>query len=142
MAIRPSVAVLPFQNMSGRTDAEWLTTALPEMLTAELAAGGKLRTFPGENIARASADLKLTGMQTLARDTLRQLRKYLGSDYVVLGSYLDQERSGITNSSRPLAAGHQNRRDCSDGFGEGKREPAGRSCNSRWRRTPAETRGR
>ena len=89
MAIRPSVAVLPFQNMSGRTDAEWLTTALPEMLTAELAAGGKLRTFPGENIARASADLKLTGMQTLARDTLGQLRKYLGSDFVVLGSYLD-----------------------------------------------------
>jgi tetratricopeptide (TPR) repeat protein len=28
-------------------------------------------------------------MQTLARDTLAHLRKYLGSDYVVLGSYLD-----------------------------------------------------
>jgi len=90
IAARPSVAVLPFRNLSGRSDTEWVSTALPEMLTAELAAGGKLRTFPGQNIARASADLKLTGMQTLARDTLKQLRKYLGSDYVVLGSYLDQ----------------------------------------------------
>ncbi len=90
MAVRPSVAVLPFRNLSGRSDTEWVSTALPEMLTAELAAGGKLRTFPGESIARASADLRLTGMQTLARDTLRHLRKYLGSDYVVLGSYLDQ----------------------------------------------------
>jgi serine/threonine protein kinase/tetratricopeptide (TPR) repeat protein len=89
MAIRPSIAVLPFHNLSGRSDTDWVSTALPEMLTAELAAGGKLRTFPGENIARASADLKLTGMQTLARDTLAHFRKYLGSDYVVLGSYLD-----------------------------------------------------
>ncbi len=90
IAVRPSVAVLPFRNLSGRPDREWVSTALPEMLTAELAAGGKLRTFPGENIARASADLQLTGTQTLALDTLKQLRKYLGSDYVVLGSYLDQ----------------------------------------------------
>ncbi|MGA2979541.1 MAG: tetratricopeptide repeat protein [Terriglobales bacterium] len=90
IAVRPSVAVLPFHNLSGRTDTEWVSTALPEMLTAELAAGGKLRTFPGEKIARASADLGLTGKQTLAGDTLGRLRKYLGSDYVVLGSYLDQ----------------------------------------------------
>ena len=87
---RPSIAVLPFQNLSGRSDTEWMSTALPEMLTAELAAGGKLRTFPGENITRASADLGLTGKQTLASDTLTRVRKYLGSDYVVLGSYLDQ----------------------------------------------------
>ncbi len=90
MAVRPSVAVLPFLNLSGRPDTAWVSTAVPEMLTAELAAGGKLRTFPGENIARASADLKLTGMQTLASDTLRHFREYVGSDYVVLGSYLDQ----------------------------------------------------
>jgi eukaryotic-like serine/threonine-protein kinase len=90
MAVRPSIAVLPFHNLSGRTDTEWVSTALPEMLTAELMVGGTLRTFPGENIARASADLGLTGKQTLASDTLRHLRDYLGSDYVVLGSYLDQ----------------------------------------------------
>jgi eukaryotic-like serine/threonine-protein kinase len=90
ISIRPSIAVLPFHNLSGRSESEWLSTALPEMLTAELAAGGKLRTFPGENVTRASADLGLTGKQTLASDTLRRLRDYLGSDYVVLGSYLDQ----------------------------------------------------
>ncbi len=96
MAVRSSVAVLPFQNLSGRTDTEWVSTALPEMLTAELAAGGKLRTFPGEKIARASADLGLTGKQTLASDTLGHLRKYLGSDYVVLGSYLDRGSASDT----------------------------------------------
>jgi serine/threonine protein kinase/tetratricopeptide (TPR) repeat protein len=90
VVVRPSVAVLPFHNLSGRADTEWVSTALPEMLTAELAVGGKLRTVPGENIARASLDLGLTGKQTLARDTLAHLREYLGSDYIVLGSYLDQ----------------------------------------------------
>ena len=90
---RPAIAVLPFNNLSGRSDTEWVSTALPEMLTAELVAGGKLRTFPGENVARASKDLGLTGKQTLARDTLVHLREYLGSDYVVLGSYLDQGSS-------------------------------------------------
>jgi len=91
IAVRRSIAVLPLRNLSSRSDKEWVSTALPELLTAELAAGGKMRTFPGENIARASADLKLTGMQTLARDTLERLRNYLGSDYVVLGSFLDQD---------------------------------------------------
>ena len=88
--VRPSVAVLPLQNLAGRPDTEWVSTALPEMLTAELAAGQKLRTLPGEDIARASADLGLAAKQTLSRDTLSRLRDYLGSDYVVLGSYFDQ----------------------------------------------------
>jgi eukaryotic-like serine/threonine-protein kinase len=92
MTARPSIAVLPFRNLSGRAEKNWISTALPEMLTAELAAGGKLRTFPGEKVARASADLKLKEVETLAPDTLGRLRKYLGSDYVVLGSYLDEGR--------------------------------------------------
>ena len=118
-----------------------MSTALPEMLTAELAAGGKLRTFPGENIARASADLGLTGMQTLARDTLGHLRKYLGSDYVVLGSYLDQGSAAEAGSNRSLVAGHEDRRDCCDGFGKGKRKRPGRSGNSSRRQSSGKSLG-
>ncbi len=87
--VRPSLAVLPFRNLSGRSETEWVSTALPDMLTTELAVGEKLRTVPGETIARAAADLSLSGKDTLARDTLKRLRQYVGSDYVVLGSYLD-----------------------------------------------------
>src|SRR5205807_5605083 len=36
---RPSVAVLGFKNLSGRNETAWLSTALSEMLTTELAAG-------------------------------------------------------------------------------------------------------
>jgi len=59
------------------------------MLTTELAAGEKLLTISGENVARVKSDLSLPETDTLAPDTLARVRKNLGSDYVVLGSYLD-----------------------------------------------------
>ena len=44
---RRSVAVLGFKNLGSDKNQNWLSTALSEMLTTELAAGGKLRTVPG-----------------------------------------------------------------------------------------------
>ena len=89
ISVRRSVAVLGFKNLSGRPDTEWLSTALSEMLTTELAAGEKLLTISGENVARAKSDLSLPEQDTLAPDTLAKVHKHLGSDFVVLGSYLD-----------------------------------------------------
>ncbi len=88
-ASRRSVAILGFKNLSGRPETAWLSTALSEMLTSELAAGEKLLTIPGENVARVKNDLSLPETDTLAADTLARVRKNLGSDFVILGSYLD-----------------------------------------------------
>jgi serine/threonine protein kinase/tetratricopeptide (TPR) repeat protein len=86
---RRSVAILGLKNLSGRPDTAWLSTALSEMLTAELAAGEKLLTISGENVARVKNDLSLPETDSLAPDTLARVRKNLDSDFVVLGSYLD-----------------------------------------------------
>ncbi|MGA2706918.1 MAG: protein kinase domain-containing protein [Steroidobacteraceae bacterium] len=86
---RPSVAVLGFKNLSGRDNTAWLGTALSEMLTTELAAGGKARLLPGETIARARIELALPDVATLSADTLKAVRQRLGSDFIVSGSYLD-----------------------------------------------------
>jgi tetratricopeptide (TPR) repeat protein/TolB-like protein len=85
---RRSVAVLGFKNLSGRPGAAWLSTALAEMLTTELAAGGRLRTIPGENIGRMKMELSLSDAESLARDTLAKVGRNLGTDMVLLGSYL------------------------------------------------------
>lgn len=85
---RRSVAVLGFMNLSGRPDTVWISTALSEMLTTELAAGGKLRTVPGEDVAHAKADLSLPDSGSLSKRTLLSIRSSLGSDFVVLGSYV------------------------------------------------------
>jgi tetratricopeptide (TPR) repeat protein len=87
-SVRRSVAVLGFKNLSGKPDAQWLSTALSEMLTTELAAGGKLRTVPGETVAQMKLSLALPESESFGKETLNKIRQNLESDEVVLGSYI------------------------------------------------------
>ena len=86
---RPSVAVLGFKSLGSDKQQDWLSMALSEMLTTELAAGDKLRTVPVENVARAKADLALPDAESLSADTLAKVHNILGANLIVLGSYLD-----------------------------------------------------
>ena len=88
VASRRSLAVLGFKNLSGRQDEAWISTAIAEMLTTEMAAGEQLRTISGEDVVRTKLDLALTDGDTFGRDTLGRIRGHLGSDLLVLGSYL------------------------------------------------------
>jgi serine/threonine protein kinase/tetratricopeptide (TPR) repeat protein len=85
---RRSVAVLGFKDLSGQPGTAWLSSALSEMLSSELAAGGGLRVVAGENVATAKVELGLGAAESLAADTLGRVRTLLGSDAVVLGSYV------------------------------------------------------
>jgi len=85
---RRSVAVLGFKNLSGKPEEAWISTALAEMLSTELAAGEQMRTIPGENVARMKHDLELQDADSFGQDTLQKIRKNLGTDMVVVGSYL------------------------------------------------------
>lgn len=85
---RTSVAVLGFRNLSGKQDQAWISTALSEMLSSDLSAGQQLRVIPSEDVARMKLDLNLPAADNYSRDTLRTIRNHLGSDIVVLGSYL------------------------------------------------------
>lgn len=86
---RRSIAVLGFKNVSSRPDVAWLSTGLSEMLTTELGAGEKVRTISEENVVRAKMDFPLSDVDSLAKDTLARVGTNLGTDYVVLGSYID-----------------------------------------------------
>jgi tetratricopeptide (TPR) repeat protein len=85
---RRSVAVLGFKDLSGNPQSAWLSTALSEMLSTELAAGEKLRTVSGENVSRMKRDLSLVDSGSYANDTLQRIRMNLSSDVVVFGTYL------------------------------------------------------
>ena len=91
---RPSVAIIGFENLTGRPEHAWLSTAFAEMLSTELETGGRLRVVPGENVARARRELKLEEANTYSKETLGKIRKYLGVDYAVTGSYLEQGTGG------------------------------------------------
>lgn len=85
---RRSIAVLGFKNLSGRADQSWLSTALSEMLTTELSQGDQLRTIPGESVAQMKLNLALPDADSFSQVTLKRIRQNIGSDDVVLGSYL------------------------------------------------------
>ena len=74
VAVRPAVAVLGFENLSRQQSTEWLSTALTEMLSTELAAGGGVRSVPGELVSRVKLDLALPNAQTFTKSTLGRLR--------------------------------------------------------------------
>ena len=86
---RRSVAILGFKNLSGDRDKAWISTALSEMVAAELAEGQQLRVIPSEDVARMKLDLALPVADSYGQDTLKKIRSNLNSDIVVLGSYLD-----------------------------------------------------
>ena len=84
---RRSVAVLGFRNLSGDSQEAWLSTALSDWLTTELSAGEQLRTIPSESVARMKIELSLPNVDSLGAASLSRIRKNLGTDLVVVGSY-------------------------------------------------------
>ncbi|HKW25267.1 MAG TPA: tetratricopeptide repeat protein [Terriglobales bacterium] len=84
---RRSLAVLGFQNASGRVEDQWLSTGIREMLSTELAAGEQLRMVSGEDVARMKAELPWRDTDSVAKDTAARIRQDLGSDLLVAGSY-------------------------------------------------------
>jgi class 3 adenylate cyclase/TolB-like protein len=87
-ARRPTVAVLGFKDISGKSDPT-ISPALSEMIATELTTGGQLRIIPSEQVTHGKKDLGLTDEDSWGHDTLSRIRSNLGSDYVVLGSFVD-----------------------------------------------------
>lgn len=83
---RRSVAVLGFLDLADAPETAWISTALAEILTMELAADGRLRTIAGEEVARCHLDLSDT--ISLSPGARRRVCEQLGADLVVVGSYL------------------------------------------------------
>ncbi len=87
-ASRRSIAVLQIRDLSKGTSEGWLQTALSEMLTSELAAAGKIRTIPAEDVVRWRTDLG-TSSEGMGQSALVQsARKSFGADSFVVGSYV------------------------------------------------------
>lgn len=86
-SVRRSIAILGFQNASGRPEDAWLSTALTEMLRTELGTGGKLRVVSGEDIAQFRQGAPWSETDSLSRQTASRIGGALESDLLVLGSY-------------------------------------------------------
>jgi DNA-binding winged helix-turn-helix (wHTH) protein/tetratricopeptide (TPR) repeat protein/TolB-like protein len=84
---RRSIAVQSFRNLTGNPTDAWFSTALADWLTTDLSAGDQLRAIPLENVARAERELGLTNSDQFSQEMLNGIRKNLGADLVVSGSF-------------------------------------------------------
>ena len=91
IAPRPSAAVIGFRNLSERPADEWLSTALAEMLTTELAGDGQIRVVPAERVARANVDLGHHAANTLSQEAIERLHNTLAADFLIFGTFIVNE---------------------------------------------------
>ena len=85
--LRRTLAVLGFQNVSGRAEDGWLATAFSEMLRTELAGGEKLRLVSGEDVANLRMSAPWSQSDSPDQETTSRLGAELNSELLVLGSY-------------------------------------------------------
>jgi tetratricopeptide (TPR) repeat protein len=85
--VRRSIAVLSMKNLSGREEDAWLSTALAEAISGELATGGQLRLIPGDNIAVMQETLSPPPGVGLNRRQLNEIGGTLGCELILSGNY-------------------------------------------------------
>jgi len=86
--MRKSVAILAIRNLSKTSSEGWLQTALPEMLTSELASGGRLHTIPSGDVAQWRSGLGDTFGSLGDTGLVRSAHRNFGADDFILGSYV------------------------------------------------------
>jgi tetratricopeptide (TPR) repeat protein/TolB-like protein len=87
-AVNLAVAVLGFDDLAGHGETAWRSTALSEMLDTDLASSPSIRVAPQDRVVHARADLRVAEGGGLDARALHGLRRYLGVEYTVTGSYL------------------------------------------------------
>jgi tetratricopeptide (TPR) repeat protein/predicted Ser/Thr protein kinase len=83
-----SIAVLPFRNMSGNPDADWMQSGLQVMLGSDLSQIPTLRVVPADRLTTLMADLKLGPGSVLDETAVRSIGEFLNVDTIVSGSFV------------------------------------------------------
>jgi tetratricopeptide (TPR) repeat protein/tRNA A-37 threonylcarbamoyl transferase component Bud32/TolB-like protein len=84
---RRAIAVLGFQNLSGRKDADSLGDILTDSLWSQLDTG-QVRFIPPEQVDEMKQNLGMGNVANiLTKDQIAAIRKFLGADIVVTGAY-------------------------------------------------------
>jgi tetratricopeptide (TPR) repeat protein/tRNA A-37 threonylcarbamoyl transferase component Bud32 len=84
---RKSIAVLGFQNLSGRKDADSLGDILADSLWSQLDTG-QVRFIPPSRVEEMKQNFGVESQSNaLSQDQIVAIRKFLGADILVTGSY-------------------------------------------------------
>ncbi len=82
-----AIAVIGFQNRTGDSSYDWLSTELSETLTAELGDSAGIHTIPTDEVSQLKTELSVPPNQSMERENLSEVRQALDANYLLMGSY-------------------------------------------------------
>ncbi|MGD8375338.1 MAG: tetratricopeptide repeat protein [Acidobacteriota bacterium] len=88
VAVRASLAVLPFHNATGDPALDWIRTGLPDLLRTDLQQARALRLAGEDRLQLALDGLRLGQGGEFRDDELRRASAVLGVDSILTGSLL------------------------------------------------------
>lgn len=86
MPVRPAVAVLVFEVMSGGPEIAWLGKGLPSLLVTGLAQTPDLEVVGNERLAEAAKQIGAGALDSVERSRLGELSRRAGARFVVNGT--------------------------------------------------------
>jgi serine/threonine protein kinase/tetratricopeptide (TPR) repeat protein len=84
--VRPSVAILSFEVMSGGDDVVWLGRGLPSMLITGLAQTPDIEVVGNERLSTAAQQLGAASPDAVDRSRLADLARRAGAEFVLTGT--------------------------------------------------------
>jgi serine/threonine protein kinase/tetratricopeptide (TPR) repeat protein len=84
---KPSVAIFPFENLSGDPGLEWLRTGLPDMLVTDLSQAPELEIIGLDRVGPVLDGLARGREGTLDRETLERVAGTVGVETVLVGNF-------------------------------------------------------
>lgn len=87
ISVRPSLAVLGFENASGNPQDAWLSAAFSEMFETELSGDGQVRLAPGQDVENLHRATPWPETVSLDQQTAARVGAALNTDWLVIGSY-------------------------------------------------------
>jgi len=89
-----AVALVGFENLSGKDTDPWLGAALTEMVGTDLADADTMRVVPEELVRDIMKGMRVAGAGSFGPDSLERLGHLLRADYIVSGNYLIEPTGG------------------------------------------------
>jgi len=82
-----SLAILPFRNISGNPEDDWMGSSLADMLSTDIGQSAHLRAVPTDRVHQVLSDLRIGPESALDPDIVRRVAEFSNADVVVSGGF-------------------------------------------------------
>jgi tetratricopeptide (TPR) repeat protein/TolB-like protein len=87
-AVKPvGLAIIPFRNVSGDRELNWLGETLADMLRTEVGQSASLRTVTSQRVYEILKDLRVNVDTPLDEETIRRLAEFSNAEMLISGRY-------------------------------------------------------